>query len=151
MAGWDLATIRSAIAANVKAAVKGAQCSGYLLDQPTTPSFELAVHPDGIDYDLAMSRGLDKVVLLLRGFVSSGFDVSSQKRLDGWMKSTGGESVKAAIEVRDGPQNNVTLGGLVQDCQVTHVTEPRTFTVSGVSNAIHIGAEWTIELLATGD
>ncbi len=146
-----LADIRAALTTQIKAAVTNAQMSGYLLANPTTPSFELQLHEhDGVTYDLAMGRGLDQLKLVLRGFVSNGFDIEAQKRLDGWLASSGGESIKAAVE------SDRTLGGTVSDAHVSSAGGHRTFSITtmavGVApvNQLYLGAEWIIDILGKG-
>jgi hypothetical protein len=140
-----LADIRAALTTQVKAVVTDAQMSGYLLASPTTPSFELQLHEhDGITYDLAMGRGLDKWRLVLRGFVSNGFDIEAQKRLDGWLASSGGESIKAAVE------SDRTLGGAVSNVHVSSAGGHRSFTVASLPHIQFLGAEWIVDILSKG-
>lgn len=141
----SLADIRAGIAANIKARFSDAQCTGYLLENPFPPGFEVEIGTGGIVYDGAMSRGHDEWFFTIRGFAASGTDVAAQMRLDPWLSSTGAESVKAALEA------DRTLGGTVSDSHVTRVSQVRAFSPISNPNTTFFGAEWTLRVIAAGD
>lgn len=114
--------------------------TGYLLSEPTPPTFE--IEPAGIQYDQAFTRGVNEWTFTVRGFVGTASDIVSQQNLDVWMAATGTSSVKAAIE------NDLTLGGKVQTLQVTSVSPPTTYAVASQPNSLYLGAEWTVRILA---
>lgn len=122
------------------------QISGYTLSAPTPPCFDIEIHTDGIDYDLAAARGLDKWTFLVRGMVPKTSDIGSQVTLDNWLESSGGLSVKEALE-SDG-----SLGGIVEALQVTHASGPKAIGVAVQSQPTNVyhGADWTIEIYAKG-
>lgn len=132
-------------AANIRAALASAledlgECSGYLLSQPSPPAFE--IEPAGVEYDQAYNRGLHEWTFTVRGFVATATDIEAQKNLDVWLAATGTGSVKAAIET------DLTLGGVVETLHVTSVSPPKTYSVASMPNALYLGAEWTVRILA---
>lgn len=140
----DLANIRAGIAANIRAAIPEAICTGYLLESPISPAFE--VEFAGQVYDSAMSRGLDEWRFTIRGLVSqSVLDEGAQKKLDAWLASTGGESIKAALEA------DRTLDGSVSDSRVERVGPVRQFSPISSPGTSYYGAEWTLMAIAAGD
>lgn len=134
-----LADIREGLASNLDA-LQGFQVSAYMLAQPTLPSIE--VQPAQIQYDLAFQRGWDNWTLIVRVMVGSALDKGAQRHLDRMMASSGSESVKAAIEA------DTTLGGMVDDLQVTECTGARLMSREG--GPMMLGAEWTVEVKAQG-
>lgn len=116
--------------------------SDYNLTVAFAPAIEVEL--DRIVYDGSMNRGHDEWFFTVRGFAASGTDTAAQMRLDDWLKSTGGKSVKAAIET------DRTLGGAASDCRVVAVARVAVFKQEG--GAIDLfGAEWTVRVLAAGD
>jgi hypothetical protein len=138
-----LTEIREALAVNLDV-LTDVQVSAYMLASPTPPSAHL--YPGGgageIEYDLAMGRGLDRWPFTVQVFVGAAADVGAQKRLDVFLAPSGAQSVKAAIE------SDKTLGGLVQDVRVVSCDGYRAYTFDG--RAAVLGAEWHVEVLATG-
>lgn len=139
-----LADIRAGLAANLSAAITDAQITGYLMSSPTPPCFE--IEPLSVAYDKAMGRGHDEWRLTVRGIVSVTSDIGAQKRLDRWLKSSGGESVKAALE------SDRTLGGVCDDLRVEDIPEPayRHYASQSAPGANYLGAEWTVLVIASG-
>lgn len=134
-----LTQIREGLAANL-AAIDGCQVSAYMLSNPTPPTVH--VYPGDIDYDLAMHRGLDKWTLTVQAFVGMVSDQGAQVKLDAFLAPSGATSVKAAVE------SDKTLGGLVSDLQVVSCSGYRVYARE--SGGPVLGAEWTVEVLASG-
>lgn len=120
--------------------IAGLQASAYMLANPTPPAAH--VFPAEITYDQAMGRGQDGWMMTVQAFVGFATDIGAQKRLDKLLASSGADSVKAAIE------GDRTLGGVVQHLRVTRAGGYQIFLVEG--RAPVLGAEWTVEILATG-
>jgi hypothetical protein len=135
----SLTDIREALASSL-AAINGVQVNAYLLSNSTPPFLE--IEPGATEYDLAMARGLDRWTLTVRAMVSASTDVGSQRFLDKLIESSGTLSVKAAIEA------DSTLGGACSDASVTACSGYRAFAREGSGSLL--GAEWTVEILATG-
>jgi len=128
--------IRAGLAANL-ATITGTQIVSYQLSNPTTPS--IAVFPAGVDYNQAMARGLDKWTFTVQAIVSASVDQNGQQLLDSYLAPTGSTSIRAALE------SDRTLGGKVQNVQVTRVSG---YTLFGDTPPV-LGAEWTVEVWAT--
>ena len=138
-----LEDIRAGITANLKTSFPtNVNITGYNITNALAPAIEVEL--DRIVYDSAMGRGLDEWFFTLRGFAASGTDKAAQMRLDGWLASTGAESVKAALEV------DRTLGGVVSDARVVAMAKIAVFTAEGAATSF-FGAEWTVRVLAAGD
>ena len=139
-----LADIRAGIAAAIKAAHPQSTCTGYLLESPVSPAFE--VEFAGINYDRSMNRGLDEWRFTIRGLASSTvLDIGAQQKLDNWLASTGPESIKAALE------DDKTLGGTVGNAWVERVGPVRQFEPISSPGTKYYGAEWVLVCLASGD
>jgi hypothetical protein len=130
----DLADIRAGLAANLEA-LPGVQVSAYALSNPTPPCVEIV--PSEIQYDRALQRGHDEIVVTVRVFVGLASDIGAQKRLDEHLAASGASSVKAAIEA------DATLAGAVDDARVRSATGYRVYGADGRL----LGAEWEVEIL----
>ncbi len=138
-----LSDIRAGLAAAITAAITDAQCTGYTITNPTGPFFDIELSTDAVEYDQAMARGLDKWVFTVRGCVPFGDAKAAQMNLDDWCASSGGTSVKAALE------DDLTLGGKVHTLRVTTLAGTRPFSVPPQTQ-FYLGAEWTVEIYAQG-
>ena len=139
-----LADIRAEIARSIKNAFPESVCTGYALESPTTPAFE--VEFGGKVYDQTMSRGLDTYTFIIRGLSSSAvLDEAAQRTLDKYLESTGSNSVKAALET------DRTLGRTVSDAHVTRIGPIREFSPIASPGTKYYGAEWTLIAVVPGD
>lgn len=129
----DPADIRAGLAANLSTVSDN--CTGYLLDTVTPPAFE--IEPDDTDYDQAFNRGLDIQRWIVRGLVGTVSNLGAQKLLDQWRNT----------DVKDALETDRTLGGAVQNLQVTSATRPRQYTFGSLS---YLGAEWNVTVYVTG-
>lgn len=136
----SLANIRAGFKSVLQAAYPGAQVTGYLLESPTAPAFEVDLAEEGVEFDLSMSRGADDWMFVVRGIVSNNVSLGAQKQLDAWLASSGSSSVKAILEA------SPTLGGTVNRLHVTRATGPRRFVVGQTE---YLGAEWTVRVIAS--
>lgn len=135
----DIAAIRAGIARNL-ADVAGFQVSPYMLSSPTPPAAH--VIPGEIEFDKAMARGSDRLVMLVQAFVALGTDIGAQKRLDAFLAGAGTSSFKEAIE------SDTTLAGAAHDLRVTGIQGYRVFTFEGKGQML--GAELRVEVWAPG-
>jgi hypothetical protein len=135
----SLTSIREALAVSLSV-IPDIQANAYLLSNTTPPVFE--IEPGETEYDLAMARGLDRWTVTVRALVSAATDIGAQRFLDKLIESSGTLSVKAAIEA------DSTLGGAVADVSVKTCSGYRSFARDGGGPLL--GAEWTVEILATG-
>lgn len=132
--------IREALVANLSAVLTEHQVSPYVLSNPTPPC--AYVSAGGINYDLAMGRGLDQLsfsIVVLVGFTT---DIGAQQKLDEMRSPSGGLSIKEAVE------SDCTLQGACDDLRVVSVSAPQLY--AGQDGRMSWGAEWTVEILATG-
>lgn len=104
--------------------IVGLRVFDYVPDSLSPPA--AVVEPLEVDYDEAMSRGLDVYRAFILVIVGRMSDRSSQDRLDAYVAGSGVSSVKAALEA------NRTLGGACSTLQVTSA-RPREVVVSGVN------------------
>jgi hypothetical protein len=100
-----LATLRAALAANLRASISNVQVSEYALSQPTPPGVQII--PGEVQYDLAMQRGYDIWTFQVQAFVDFSADVGSQVVLDALI-----DQIKTAIE------SDKTLGGAAFGVQI---------------------------------
>ena len=126
----------------LQAEFKAAQVNGYLLERPTPPCFDVDIHEDGLNFDQSMHRGIDEWWFKVTALCATGSTLAAQKTRDGFLKSSGTGSVKAALET------DRTLGGVVQSLHVTNVV-PRTLAAAD-TDALYLGAEFTVRILAAG-
>lgn len=133
-----VAQIREGLAGSL-ASLHGVQVHPYMLSNPSPPAGH--VFPGPIEYDLAMQRGLDKWTFTVQLFVAVASDIGSQVKLDAFLAPAGSQSVKTLLEA------NPTLSGLVQDVNVVGCSGYRQFQKD---NHIVLGADWRVEVLASG-
>lgn len=134
-----LSTLRSALAGKLQPL--GAQCSGYVLANPTPPFFDIDLGDPAIEYDQAFVGGHDLWRFTVRGCVAFSLDQAAQMKLDAWVSTTGSSSVKALLEA------DQTLGGAAQTVRVVELAAYRPLSNTG-GQIIHLGAEWTVEVRA---
>jgi hypothetical protein len=130
----DLTAMRAGLAANL-ATLTDIQVSAYMLANPTPPTIHL--YPADTEYDLAMARGLDRWYFTVQVFCGVTGDIAAQVRLDAFVVSA-----KPAIE------SDQTLGGSASSAQVLTFSGYRTYVFEGRPPLL--GAEWRVEVLATG-
>lgn len=141
----DLKAIRAGIAAAIKAVLPQVACTGYLLQNPSPPCFEVELGSTGIVFDRAMQRGLDEWTFTVRGFSGASLDETAQRNMDAWLNSSGGVSIKAALEA------DRTLGGIVNDLQVERVGQIRSYSPIANPTVQFYGVEWTVQVAVDGD
>lgn len=139
----ELSDIRAGLASNIRAYFPDAQCTGYLLSNPTAPAFEVELGDDGVDYHEAMQNGVSAWSFTVRGFVASNLDIGAQKILDTWAQTTGTGSVKAAIE------SDRTLGGAAFNLLVESMS-PFQAIAARDGSGTYLGATWTVRVMASG-
>lgn len=145
----SLTDIRAGIRAAILSADPEVQCTGYLLENPQPPCFEVELGTTGVVFDLAMQRGLDQWTFIVRGFTGATLDETGQRRMDDWLASSGGKSIKEAIEARDSSYLR-SLGGSVGDVQVERIGQIRAYSPVANPTAKFYGVEWTLQVVAEG-
>jgi hypothetical protein len=147
---FDLEAIRAALKSNLDplGQAVGCQVSPYMLGNPTPPTIEV-MGPEEIQYDVAMQRGGDENVVVVRAFIGISSDIAAQMTLDKMLQSSGPLSVKEAIEKVDSPgSGRVTLGGLVDDLRVTRSTGYQVYPQPGEQDDV-LGAAWYVQIETT--
>lgn len=138
----DLSDIRAALAACFSSLEDDVQVSAYMLEAPTPPA--VFVFPAEIDYDLSMHRGLDKWLFTIQAVVNESIDRGGQVNLDEFLAPSGPRSIKQLVEA------DTTLGGVVQAARVVSCTGYRKYVSDGPPRAVHLGAEWSVEVYSSG-
>lgn len=138
----DLTEIRVALAACFSSLESEVQVSAYMLDAPTPPA--IFIYPSEIDYDLTAQRGFDQWTLTIQAVVQHSLDKAGQVNLDAFLAPSGPRSVKALVEA------DRQLGGTVDSVRVVSCSGYRKYLSEG-QNPILLGAEWSVEVLATGN
>jgi hypothetical protein len=135
---FDLAVIREGLKANLDPVgqLLGLQVTAYMLASPMAPFIEI-MGPDEITYDIAMQRGGDSTIMIVRAFVSASLDQGAQINLDKMLASSGESSVKEAIE------SDTTLGGAVDDLRVTRCSGYRLYRPD---TGPLLGAQWFTQI-----
>jgi len=107
--------IRQAIATNLDT-VPGLHVAYRVPEVIASPPLAV-VMPPTVTFDGAFGRGLDTLDFKVLVFVGRFDAAASEDLLDAYAASTGGTSIKTAIE------SDSDLGGLVSDLRVTNMTE----------------------------
>jgi hypothetical protein len=146
----SLTDIREGLAANLRAVLTSVQVVPYMLSSPTPPTVHL--YPGGgtelIEYDLAFGRGLDRWSFTVQAFVGTSSDQGAQMKLDEFIASSGPQSVKAAVESDQTLAGALTINPGESPVRVISCSGYRLFAREG--NSPVLGAEWNVEVLATG-
>lgn len=145
-----VADVRAALAANL--ATLGTpgdyQISKYLLSNTSSLTLMIMPGPPGggdfTEYHQAMGKpGLAKLMFTVRAEVGVISDIAAQEKLDEFLDVSPGTSVMRAIETPDGPNGEVTLGGLVSSATVTRSVAGLVKRQDGSET---IAAEWEIDV-----
>lgn len=136
--------LRAGLATNLSPLQGGMQVSAYVLDNPTPPCVYVANGP--VEYDQTMGRGHDDWTFIVYGLVGYVSDIGAQMKLDEMLAPSGSRSIKALIE------SDRTLGGVAYSLRVPMVSGSRVYTLAGPGqSAPAIGAEWTVEIMVSGN
>jgi hypothetical protein len=135
----DIPAIRKALADAV-GTIAGVQTFAVVPDQIVAPAF--GAGEVEIDYDQAFrggNAGLSVILCKGRLYAARAQGAPGQTNLDGYLASSGSQSVKAAIEV------DKTLGGACATLRVENVRGYGTYQVGGVD---YYGAEFDVRVWA---
>lgn len=134
---WDMAAVRKGLANNLRSLKPSVNVSPYMVYNPVPPCIE--IFPASVDYDLASQRGLDRITMTVRAYVSYGADIGPQELLDEFMAESGDRSMKELIEAEP------TLDNVIQDLRVTGMTGTRPYVQQNGTPLL--GSEWSVEML----
>lgn len=116
--------------------ITGLRVSDFIPDSVNPPT-AVVMFPDEIEYDHAMQRGLDKIILSVVLIVGRMSDRASEVALGSFSDGSGSSSVKAAIEA------DKTLGGAAKALRVTEATNFGPIEVNGTK---YLSCEFRIEV-----
>ncbi len=136
-----LADIRIGLAANLET-IEGCQVSPYMLSSPTLPCLYIIPNEAGVQYDMAMARGLDEWSLAIVALTGAAGDRGAQELMDELLAPSGPKSVKEAAE------SDRTLGGTVADLRVVSQSGYRYLIREGGSTTLWV--QWTVQVIASG-
>lgn len=129
--------IRFGLAKNIRDfLVDGFQVSEYMLSDPTLPCIWI-MGPSEINFDTAMRRGGDEIMVLVQAMIAMVDDIGAQQILDELCDGSGRMSLKEAI------QTDTTLGGICDDLRVVRSSG---FLVYERAEGNILGAEWTVQV-----
>lgn len=93
--------------------------------------------PKELNFDEAMARGLDALVIEVLVVVPNASTRAAQDKLDTFLATTGTTSVKAAIE------GDLTLGGAANSCRVAKAHHYGLHTINDIS---YLGVIFDVEV-----
>lgn len=133
----SLTSIRNGIATNL-GNISSLSVYGYVPDSIEPPTAIVGV-VESIDYDSTMARGSDTYNIPILLYVSRVDAQDSQETLDGYLASTGANSVKAQVE------SDLTLSGSAQSVRVVEADNYGVYTVNDID---YLGVEFGVEVIA---
>ena len=92
-----------------------------------------------INYDTSMSRGADRYEIPIFLYVSRVDAQDSQETLDGYLASSGSNSIKEKVE------SDTTLNSQAQSVRVVSAG---SYGVYNINNINYLGVEFTVEVIA---
>ena len=128
--------IRDGIATNL-ATISGLRVAGELIDNPSPPVALVSL--DSIEYDQAYQMGLNLLTFTVTLIVGRAAERTAQRKLDGYMQTTGTQSVKVAVE------SDRTLSGACQDLRVTTAGSVGSIQIN---DQTYLAAEFTVTVYA---
>lgn len=131
--------VLAGIAANANA-ITGLTALDYTPDSVEPPMFFPV--PIDVEYDLAMSRGLDRITMTWRVLVSRTDDRASQRLLNSYLDGVGSTSLKAAIS------SDLTLGGACHNLRLERAEGNRFYEHNGIK---FLGAQVVISATGRGN
>ena len=132
-----LTQIRQGIGTNVSNNITSISVYNYTPDRSEPPLLIVGVL-DNLEYDTTMQRGADTYVIPCRLLIANVDAQLAQETLDGFIASSGADSVKQAIE------SDVTLSGVVSSVRVTEARDYGSYTMN---NTDLIGVDFMVEVV----
>lgn len=127
--------LRTGLATNL-ATISGLRTSSFVPDNPTPPI--AIVVPSRIEYDAAMSRGMDTYTFEVLVIAQRASERGAQDALDGYCNPTGATSIKTAL------QSDRTLGGAAFDLRVTDMSSYAPLTVG---ETLYLAATFSVTVI----
>lgn len=132
-----LTQIRQGIGTNVSNNITSISVYNYTPDRSEPPLLIVGVL-DNLEYDTTMQRGADTYVIPCRLLIANVDAQLAQETLDGFIASSGADSIKQAIE------SDVTLSGVVSSVRVTEARDYGSYTMN---NTDLIGVDFMVEVV----
>jgi hypothetical protein len=132
--------------ANAVDTITGLRCHPFVPDAISPPTF-FPVELD-IDYDKTFRGGMEAYVVTCRVLVSRADDRSGQKKLQGYLKPAGENSIKAALEATRTPASGA-LGGACHDLQVRKASGYGFY--EHPVGTFYLGAEFEVYVIGRGN
>jgi hypothetical protein len=133
----QLTNIRTEIKNNL-ANINTLMVYDYVPDSIEPPTAIVGVVQE-IDYDQSMQRGVDKYVIPVYLYVSRVDAQDAQSTIDGYLVSSGANSIKAQIE------SDTTLNG---EANSVRVVSASNYGVYDINNIAYLGVEFLVEVIA---
>ena len=127
--------LRTGLTTNL-AAISGLRTSSFIPDNPTPPI--AVVIPQRIEFDAAMSRGMDTYTFEVIVIAQRASERGAQDALDGYCNPTGSTSIKAAL------QSDRTLGGAAFDLRVTEMS---SYSPLSVGDTVYLSATFSVTVI----
>ena len=127
--------LRTGLATNL-ATISGLRTSSFIPDNPTPPI--AVVIPQRIEFDAAMSRGMDTYTFEVIVIAQRASERGAQDALDGYCNPTGSTSIKAAL------QSDRTLGGAAFDLRVTEMS---SYSPLSVGDTVYLSATFSVTVI----
>ena len=132
-----LTQIRNGIGTNLSDNIASLSVYNYTPDRSEPPLIIVGVL-DQLEYDTTMQRGSDTYEIPCRLLIANVDAQLAQETLDGYIASSGSNSVKQAIE------SDVTLSGVVSSVRVT---EARNYGSYTLNNTDLIGVDFLVQVV----
>ena len=133
----NLTNIRNEIKNNL-ANISSLTVIGFVPDSIEPPTAVIGVM-ETIEYDQSLQRGADRYEIPIYLYVSRVDAQDSQETLDGYLASTGANSVKAQVEI------DTTLNSQAQSVRVISAGG---YGVYNINNINYLGVEFIVEVIA---
>jgi len=132
----DLNAVMDAIGTRLST-VAGLRVADYAAQSVNPPQAIVSLPTEPVEYDAAMGRGADRVVIPITVLVGAVSDRASRDAIAAYVSGTGALSVKAAVEGTD-----ATMGGAAQTVRVM-TARVDIVTIGAVD---YLGATFDVEV-----
>ena len=133
----SLTSIRNGIATNL-GNISSLSVYSYVPDSIEPPTAIVGV-VQSVEYDTSMARGADTYDIPVLLYVSRVDAQDSQETLDGYLASSGSNSIKAQIE------SDATLNGSAMSCRVVEASNYGVYTINNID---YLGVEFEVSVVA---
>jgi hypothetical protein len=143
----DLQAVAEALAAQAATVTCSPALNTFAYAPDSIPEPCAFVAEMEIEFDKAMRRALDEVMVTMRVLVGRADDKAAAARLNGLMSGSGTGSLKTALEADRIPNGGDALGGACHDYHVTRIQGHRWYEHASTT---YLGGEWRIRVIGPG-